>query len=247
MRLLADLGNTRLKCALVEGGRMLARWVGTHTQVDDGLRDWLAREAGSMEDIWLSAVASGPVVDAVTAVLRDLGPEPVRVCTRRHALGLTAGYTHVEELGVDRWLALIAAFRRGLAPCIVASVGSALTVDALCVGGIHLGGLIAPAPEAMREALFARAPGLPQAPGEVADFATGTADGIQSGCLLAGVALIERSLSMLERRIGARPALVVSGGGAAALRPLLSEHAFLPDMVLDGLALLAQAEPSPSA
>ena len=247
MRLLADLGNTRLKCALVEGDRMRARWAGTHAQAEDGLRDWLLREARSIEDIWLAAVAQEDVTRVVTTVLRALGPEPVRVRTRRHALGLTAGYTHVEELGVDRWLALIAAFRRGLAPCVVASVGSALTVDALCVDGRHLGGLIAPTPEAMREALFARAPGLPQASGEVADFSTGTADGIQSGCLLAGVALIERSLSGLERRIGARPALVVSGGGAAALRPLLGEHAFLPDLVLDGLALLAQAEPAPSA
>ena len=126
MRLLADLGNTRLKCALVEGDRMRARWAGTHAQAEDGLRDWLLREARSIEDIWLAAVAQEDVTRVVTTVLRALGPEPVRVRTRRHALGLTAGYTHVEELGVDRWLALIAAFRRGLAPCVVASVGSAL-------------------------------------------------------------------------------------------------------------------------
>ncbi len=243
MRLLADLGNTRLKCALAEGRQLVATWAGSHAQDGflDGLQRWLASEAATIGETWLASVAREDVTAAVTARLEALGPPPTRVGATTQVLGLTAGYERIGELGVDRWLALLAASARDLGPCIVASVGSALTIDALLADGRHLGGLIAPSPEGMREALYARAPALPRARGEVVSFATDTAGGIESGCLLASVALIERSLAQLAVSAGRGVALVICGGGAQPLRPLLGEHHFLPDLVLEGLALRAQA------
>ena len=249
MRLLADLGNTRLKCALSDGLHLLATWAGAHAQAGflDDLQDWLAREAAAIEETWLASVAHDDVTLAVAARLGAIGPPPRRARAQAWALGLTAGYERIEELGVDRWLALLAVHARALAPCLVASVGSALTIDALLGDGRHLGGLIAPTPEAMREALFARAPALPHARGDIVSFAADTGSGIESGCLLASVALVERSLDRLAELAGQRVALIVSGGGVQPLRPLLAEHLFLPDLVLEGLALQAQAAPAPSA
>lgn len=243
MRLLADLGNTRLKCALADGRRLVATWAGSHAQAGflDDLQGWLAGEAAMIGETWLASVAREEVTAAVAARLESIGPSPRRARVSAQALGVTVGYERVDELGVDRWLALLAARARGLGPCIVASVGSALTIDALLADGRHLGGLIAPTPDAMREALYARAPALPRARGEIAAFATGTASGIESGCLLASIALIERSAARLADHAGARVARVLSGGGAQPLRPWLDEHRFLPDLVLEGLALWAQA------
>ena len=57
---------------------------------------------------------------------------------------MTNAYPQPQSLGVDRWLALIAA--RQLAPgwaCVI-DAGTALTIDALDAAGLHLGGLIIP-------------------------------------------------------------------------------------------------------
>lgn len=242
MKLLIDLGNTRLKFALADGARVQQVRAFPHGDLDfvEQLAEWIEMTA-IPDSIWLASVARPELTRMVLEVFERAGHQVRRIATQRSALGLETGYVRHERLGVDRWLALLALHLEGSAPCMVASVGSALTCDALAPGGKHLGGLIAPTPEAMRDALFARAPQLAGARGEVNPFATSTEDGIESGCTLAGVALIERSRAQLAERLGQSVQLVVSGGGAQVLRPFLALHVHRPDLVLEGMALWADA------
>ena len=242
MKLLIDLGNTRLKFALADGTRVERVRVFPHAQVDfvEQLAAWV--EVTAIPDsLWLATVARPELTRLVLDVFERAGHPVHRVAPRAEALGLRMAYRKVERLGVDRWLAMLALHAGGHAPCVVVSVGSALTIDALAPGGEHLGGLIAPTPEAMRDALFARAPQLDGARGQVEWFAKSTEDCIESGCVLGGIALIERSRTMLAERLGQPARLVVSGGGADALRPWLPPHEFRPDLVLEGLACWADA------
>ena len=242
MKLLIDLGNTRLKFALAEGTQVQQVRAFPHGDMDfvGQLVQWL--EMTRIPDsLWLASVARPELTGTVLGVFERAGHQVRRITTPRSALGLETGYVRHERLGVDRWLALLALHLGGNAPCVVASIGSALTCDALAPGGKHLGGLIAPPPEAMRDALFARAPQLAGARGEVNLFATSTEDGIESGCTLAGVALIERSRAQLAERLGQPVQLVISGGGAPVLRPFLAAHVHRPDLVLEGMALWADA------
>lgn len=242
MKLLIDLGNTRLKFALSDGAQVEQVRAFPHADADfvDQLAQWIEMTA-IPDSLWLASVARPELTRTVLDVFEHAGHAVQRIATQRQALGLETGYSRFERLGVDRWLALLALHLGGEAPCVVASVGSALTCDALAPGGEHLGGLIAPTPEAMRDALFARAPQLAGARGEVNLFATSTEDGIESGCTLAGVALIERSRAQLAERLGQPVRLVVSGGGAQALRPFLAPHEHRPDLVLEGMAQWADA------
>ncbi|MCX7556310.1 type III pantothenate kinase [Xanthomonadaceae bacterium JHOS43] len=242
MKLLMDLGNTRLKCAFSTGARVDALRIFSHADRDfvEQLTRWV--EATVLPDsVWLASVAPAELAQTVLDVFACAGHQVRRVVTQPRALGLEVGYAQHERLGVDRWLALLALHSGGDAPCVVASVGSALTCDALASGGRHLGGVIAPSPEAMRDALFARAPSLPSARGQVQAFATSTEDGIESGCILAGAALIERCQAQLATQLGQSVRLVVSGGGADVLRSLLPAHVHRPDLVLEGMALWADA------
>lgn len=243
MRLLVDLGNTRLKCAIAEAGRMLPVQAFAHRGVDcrPALEAWVAPHRAGLREVWVSSVAAPDRTSEVLDVLAALGVPLHRARPQPEALGLIAGYERIEQLGVDRWLALLAALERGAAPCLIVGVGSALTIDALTGDGHHLGGLIAPSPEGMREALLARAPALSQRRGRVTDFAADTADGIESGCVLAAVALVDRSLSRLRSRVGGEATLLLCGGGAPALAPYLPPHREVPDLVLEGLARWAGA------
>ena len=62
---------------------------------------------------------------------------------------------------------------------------------------------------------------LPATGGDYSEFANDTADALASGCDGAAVALIERSAQQAHALLGVAPSLLVHGGGAPALMPLL--------------------------
>jgi type III pantothenate kinase len=235
MNLLFDLGNTRLKCARADAPGAASALPHAGADFEPSLADWLDENATPGARAWLAAVAPEPIVQAVERALDERGIAVQRVHTRAAALGLRVAYAEPARLGVDRWLAMLGARARGDGAWLVAVVGSALTVDAITAEGEHLGGLIAPPPEAMHAALVARAPRLAGTAGEVQRFARSTPDAIASGCVLAAAALIERSYDEL-RTAQPAPRLLLSGGGAAALRPWLPPHLHAPALVLEGLA-----------
>lgn len=239
MTLLVDLGNTRLKCARLDDGNVRDVRAFVHAQTAPGaiadLSAWLDT-VEAVGDVLLASVAREDLAAAVTAAFEGKGH-----CVRRvRTLGITAtlrvAYAEPSRLGVDRWLAMLAARARSHEAVLLASVGSALTIDAIDADGQHLGGLIAPTPEAMRESLFSRAPHLRGEPAQVQRFAADTADAVTSGSLLAGAALIERSWLELSSVLGTTPRLLLSGGGVDALRPWLPPHEHASHLVLDGLA-----------
>ena len=239
MTLLLDLGNTRLKAARLRDGQPVD--VASFALADDSLPQSFANWLGAAPPArgWLAAVAPEAAVARIVALAAARGVALERVATQAHALGVRIAYAEPARLGVDRWLNLVAARRRIDGPVLVASVGTALTIDGLLADGTHLGGLIAAPPEATRAALIARAPRLDVARGHVARFAASTEDAIESGALLGATALIERSLHELERAAGTRARLLLTGGGAAPLRPWLMPHEAVDDLVLHGLAAWA--------
>ena len=74
--------------------------------------------------------------------------------------GVTNGYREPARLGVDRWLALLAAWQELHAGAILVSAGTALTIDVLQDNGQHGGGYIVPGLRLMRDALIAGTSGV---------------------------------------------------------------------------------------
>src|SRR5690606_22750438 len=115
---------------------------------------------------------------------------------------------------------LLAAHARG-GDRLVVGVGTALTIDLLDAGGRHHGGRIAPSPTLMRESLHRRAAHLPAAGGIYATLAKQTDDALASGCLGAAVALVEASLADARGKLDGSVSVLLHGGGATELAPLL--------------------------
>ena len=239
--LLLDLGNSRLKAAWLPAGAMLhpdavVAFPHAADDLEPSLGAWLQCAVPGDAAGWLAAVAPDAAIARVQRVLDAHGVAIRRATTQSQALGLRVAYADPSRLGVDRWLAMLGARARGDSPALIVGVGSALTVDAVDAHGQHLGGLIAPPPEAMRAALIARAPRLAVADGQVHRFATTTEDAVASGCVLSAAALIERSWNELATHSGVAPRLLLSGGGAAELAPWLPPHDATPHLVIEGLA-----------
>jgi type III pantothenate kinase len=213
MILLLDLGNTRLKWAtlaagVLEPGPPLPLAALAEFAPPPGVRTaWLASVADAT-----STAALERRLDAAGVPLQRFGPP-------QDSPRLALAYRRPAELGVDRWLAMLAAAD---AATLVVSCGSALTIELVDGHRHHRGGLIAPSPERMRAALLAQLPQLQRTGGEVHDFAAGTADAVASGAVLAAVALIERQARRAAALLDARPRLLLTGGGRGALRPHLA-------------------------
>jgi len=240
---LIDLGNTRLKWArsdAIASGD-------THAIAHDGTMKarLLAAAFAAIrpgDQAWIASVASPALTTAVEAALHRHGATVVRASTQPACAGVRIAYADPSRLGVDRFLALLAAHARGQGAWLIVGVGTALTIDLLDADGVHHGGLIAASPTLMREALAQRAPHLPVDGGAVVDFASDTTDALASGAILSARALVARSLRAARRRLDATPALLIAGGGAQALCDgwrLRAER--VPDLVLRGLHVYAQA------
>lgn len=170
--LLIDVGNSRVKWVLTEPGS------------DDAIpEDCAAAHEGDVERI-VEALPSGR--PARVAVSQVLGPEvgvalcaalqarygvtPVMARVRSECAGLQIAYADPARLGVDRWLAMLAARRHAPAEAVViAMAGTALTLDVVGRDGQHLGGLIAPGLQTARQATlgatrFEHQAGVPSLP-----------------------------------------------------------------------------------
>ena len=69
--------------------------------------------------------------------------------------GVTNQYANVSRLGIDRWLAMLAAYRRAGGACMIIDSGTALTIDVVDAQGLHLGGYIIPGLRLMHSSLEA--------------------------------------------------------------------------------------------
>ncbi len=139
---------------------------------------------------------------------------------------------------------MIAAHRRfpERSVCAVA-VGTAMTLDLVGADGRHRGGAIIPAPPLMVASLLAgtngirrRARGGARGRGR-ALFGRSTRAAVEQGARYAAAAAVDRAVSEAGELLGHEPQLVLTGGGARELRPLIRAAGVLaPDLVLEGLA-----------
>jgi type III pantothenate kinase len=141
---------------------------------------------------------------------------------------------------------MIAAWRRVQGAVLCVTVGTAMTVDALDERGRHAGGLIVPGYGMMVEALLGQTSDIARAarlepPRAEGMLGRNTASAIDLGARHALAALTERVAAGLAQPGGARPRVLLGGGDARRIEPLLElQVEIVPDLVLEGLAVLAE-------
>jgi len=248
MKLLMDVGNTRAKWALLKEGKLAHHGAAVHRrQAGTGWLRELDEIDGKPEAILVANVAGPAMAGTLENWARERHGQPPRfIKARRAAAGIVNAYEHPEALGVDRWLGMIAAWRRVGGAVLCVTVGTAMTVDALDERGRHAGGLIVPGYAMMVEALLGQTSDIagaarlepPRADGMLG---RNTASAIDLGARHALAALVERVTSRITRPGGATPRVLVGGGDARRIEPLLDLRVeVVADLVLEGLAVLAE-------
>ncbi len=252
MKLLLDLGNSRLKWAWTSGEGLVGAGYATHRNC--GLSAALAellRNPAVPDEVRVANVA-GPAAGKLVAdaILARFGFSPVFARSRDTAYGLSNGYREPAQLGVDRWLAMCAAWRKCPGPLCLVDAGTAVTIDVIAADGAHSGGLIFPGANLMVAALRRETGDLDQfaGPGSSSDMRAGcaadryalgtdTADAIRLGVVRASAALVADCLAKPNSTAGAPQLMITGGDGAQLARLLDAPAAYDPELVLEGLAL----------
>jgi type III pantothenate kinase len=241
MNLLIDLGNTRLKWALHAPGL----WRTQAAVLEDDMPSLLDRAWHDLETprkVVVCSVANPARRQTLEKWLQkhwSITPQIVRA--QAEQLGVKNLYRQPEQLGVDRWVALIGA--RGLttsAACVV-DCGTAVTVDALSADGEFLGGAIFPGLRLLRDSLVQGTAGISATAGDAIDcLARSTVDGVAAGTLFGLAGAVERLIDEYRRTLGESMKVFLTGGDAPELATKLrAAHTPVPDLVLKGLASIA--------
>lgn len=237
-----DVGNSGAKWRLLDGDLVRAR--GRLVPDDGESREALLSCAEAVDEIWVASVGTDAEDAELAALLKKRwGRTAVFPVTPARCAGLVNSYSEPERMGIDRWLAMLGARARRSGRVCVVDVGSALTIDLVAEDGEHEGGYILPGPSLMEEALLRGTHRVRYEDTRAGSLGPGssTAEAVAHGVALALVAAVERAVALAAKQ-GTQPALIVTGGGAGALSEMLETgHELVPDLVFEGLSVMAAA------
>ena len=244
MMLLLDVGNTSVKWGLYEGGIIVTR--GSFMHRGNAINDLAGQSWSELQTpagVYIANVAGKDVAKQLSGwIIKQWGITPVFIAATGQACGVTNAYTQPEQLGVDRWAALIGAHHHGNGAVCIVDCGTAITLDMLGADGVHQGGLILPGIEMLKQMLLKNTAvtntSSTQEPASL--FAMGTADAVNGGALYMAVAAIDRIVADMASEPGADLGVVITGGDASRVLTMLACPArHDPELVLKGLAMLA--------
>jgi type III pantothenate kinase len=249
MLLAIDLGNTNLTFGLFEGDELKHDWrLATRREsMPDELGlvmvELMEQHQFHPDDVDAVVVASVvPPLNSslVEAVQRYFHKEPLIVGPGIKT-GLKIHYRDPKEVGADRIVAAMAAFKKYGGPLIIIDFGTGTTYDVVSKDGDYLGGAIAPGLGISVEALYQRAARLQRVELKAPSAVIGrtTAESMQAGIIYGYTAQVEGMVARIGKELGDTPRVIATGGFAgliAAETPVIE----LVDqrLMLEGLRLI---------
>ena len=240
--LIFDVGNSRLKAALYDGDRPVVRASLTAKRMEVGACRHLLTSrfapVGAPARCLIASVVRGAEAAIQRAVQAVWALAPIAVDAEMD-LGIEIAVPRPDHVGIDRLLEASEAFRIARGAAVVASLGSAMTVDLVDAEGVFRGGTIAPGLGMGLRALRDETSLLPRVVLEPPDSAVGTdtAACIRAGVIYGAAGAIERLFRELVP--DGRATLVLTGGDAELLSPFIAlPHRVEADLVLRALVSL---------
>lgn len=250
MILLVDAGNTRIKWATWDGVKITRQGHFFHVGIDRTLLgEKLWRDLELPVQVVMASVAGRELEQALSAWVQQawqVTVEHVRV--QSHAFGVHNAYPAPEQMGVDRWVAMLGANAHQLTPCCIIDCGTAITIDGLGAMGQHLGGVIFPGQHLMRRALYGNTRQIPPAEkGQGTVFGENTQDCVWGGTLYAAASAIDGICQRMETGLAGKVQRVLTGGDAEWLLPYLQgSYRLEKNLLFYGLLVAAGEYQSPS-
>lgn len=241
MHILIDIGNSRLKWGLIESNSFIFKDAYDYRILDVLITLQLVwQNFPTPNSLLIASVAQPDLVNDITRLAVQIWSniKIIQPKVTLKAFGVSNGYLQPGKLGIDRWLALLAAHHFYPGRICIVDCGTAITLDLLEITGNHLGGLISPGLSTMKKSLIEQTARLCYEP-ELKPFglAQTTSSAIENGVLYSAIGLIESFSKRLEQPCQ----LLLCGGDAKIIAAKLDTSVIIDDdLIFKGLGLFIE-------
>jgi len=261
--LLIDIGNSFAKYAIYDAGKLSAvKKITTKSlELNNSIALLLNESSIIPTGIILVSVTNKKLTINIIKSLESYFRLSVKnIETQALAFGVTCGYRYYEQLGNDRWVAMLGAFNSSeneakAVPMMIFDCGSVITVDVVNSSGIHVGGWMMPNTQLLASALEQKSEAIhlglakDELNAEINNnkqkkldaLGCSTFECVELGHRLAVVGFIKQCMERANNKLGIEPNYIFTGGGANEIKEMLDmEVEFRPNLVFDGLKLFIE-------
>ncbi len=257
MLLTFDIGNTNIVIGVFEKNTLIHKWrlpSSTKKSVDDYAVDIIELFLTDKVDcLQISGVIVGSVVPTLTGIILEavkkfahesIGKKILVVGDENVRLGIENQVKNKNEVGHDRLLNAVAAYKKFGGNLIIIDFGTATTFDVVGKNGEYLGGAISPGINLSLKALHDMTAQLPKISVRAQKNVIGknTIEAMNSGVYFGYISLVEGMVEKIEKELGHKTIRIITGGLAEIfkepLKDLIQHHE--PDLTLDGLKIAYQ-------
>ena len=246
--LLLDIGNTSMKWAMSYPEELFdMRKICYPENLSSEFFKECLKESKKPKNILVSCVAEENAWQFLERACDELwNIKAKRILSSKEGYGLINAYDDAKTLGSDRWCAMIGGLDLAESTFVIIDAGSALTIDVVNEFGKHLGGYILPGVMMMKKSLGLNTAqiAIDNTKNELPSvaLANSTSRCIDAGIHLSITKLIEAVIEKLLMQ-ATKTTCLITGGDANTISQLLSsKYAIIPDLVLQGLAVIAKNE-----
>ncbi len=249
MLLVVDIGNTNTVVGIFQGYNLLTHWrLATHKERTQHEYAVLLAELFNLEGISPREV-EGAIISSVVPNLTPVISNSLQILLHIKPIivgpgiktGIPIMVDNPREVGTDRVVNAVAAYKKYGGPLVVVDFGTATTFDAISRQGEYLGGAIAPGIGISMEALFRETAQLPKVELKKPQRIIGknTVESIQSGIYFGYVSLVDGMARAFKEQLGTGCRVVATGGLASIIAQASGEIEIVdPLLTLEGLLII---------
>lgn len=244
-----NIGNTITTAGLVRE-QEVDSVITVETRELETIRLQLTEIWSQVSDPGRARVVIGSVVanrvELLCRIVKEVTRLDALVIRRDLPLPMEVDVENPETVGVDRICGAAAAYQRLRHACVVADIGTAMTVNVVSDDGVFLGGAILPGPYTAARSLAEHTAALPniQLRRPEQHIGRNTEEAILSGVVYGTVGALRELTERYATEMGRWPQLVLTGGGANLVVELCEfVDNVVPHLTLMGIALAWQKNP----
>ncbi len=244
MQLLIDIGNSRVKWTLFggEGIRQSQSLENSKWQSQVRNNRWLAelKDNHPIASIVFACVGNKQLVSELTHLAENEAIKITQVETAGQWQELKNAYTNYAQMGVDRWLAMMAAWENCHCASMVIDCGTAITIDAIAKNGSHLGGHIVAGLSLQKSKLLEKTTKVNAELSQqntLMELASNTSDAVNFGTLQLVVDYLNNSWDRFQKQFPNAELFITGGDGELVSKLLDYRDNFHRDLVLEGIML----------
>ena len=252
MLLVIDVGNTNIVFGVYKDDELLYNWRITSDKdrtsdeyglLFDQIFKFNRLKVEDVQNIIISSVVPPLMHTLPTMSRRYFNIEPI-VVGPGIKTGIDIKYDNPKEVGADRIVNAVSAYKKYGGPLIIVDSGTAITFDAVAIDGSYLGGVITPGIKISSEALFSRTAKLPKVEISKPEKIIGknTVNSIQSGLVYGYIGMIDYIINKIIKEMNYEEdrVKIVATGGFSSLVSSESKYIDIIDslLTLEGLRII---------